>query len=385
MNIVARIRAFVVREVVLVVAILAALVSCVFVTPDVQYASYIDWRTLGLLFCLMVVVTGLRFLGVMRLFGEWVVSKARSKKVLAALLVGLTFGTSMVITNDVALITFVPFALVVMHAAEMKTEGAAVVVLMTIAANLGSMLFPMGNPQNLFLFQASGLSFLEFVCLMLPYTVLSACLLIGALLLLFRKTTEAKKTGIGSMKTPMLSRVEWLKTAVYGFLFALCIGAVLDLVPLLWCLAIVLVIVLVMDASVLRRIDYGLLLTFVALFVFVGNMGRLSVVHDVVSWLVGLSPVLVAILSSQVISNVPAAVLLSGFTDQWQALIVGTNIGGLGSLIASMASVISFKIATVGGLVSRKVYLRVFAQYNIAFLLVLLAAYVAINWLCGSG
>ena len=403
MGLIARIRAFVIKEIVLVVAVVAALISCIFVPFDAAYASYVDWHTLGLLLCLMIVVTGLRFLGVMRLLGQWVVAHTHSQGMLAAALVGLTFLSSMLVTNDVALITFVPFALVVLHAANMKEHLGVVVTLMTIAANLGSMLFPMGNPQNLYLFQVSGMSFIEFVSLMMPYTLASAFLLVVALVFHIRRSKNAlyegevcqgdiaqqgeaihQRADDGHLKSErlektsslkMLSLLDRIRAILYGVLFVVSIAAVVGLVDMPAVLAVVLLATLIMDARTLKRVDYSLLFTFIALFVFVGNMGRLPFIHEAVSCMVGWAPAVVGVLLSQVISNVPAAVLLSGFTDQTQALIVGANLGGLGTLIASMASVISFKLVTAGGLVKRSEYLRTFTAYNVAFLAVLVLLY----------
>ena len=185
MNMPEKIRAFVRKEIVLVISAIAAAVSCLFVLPDAEYGTYFDWHTLALLLSLMIVVSGLRVLGVVRVLGEWVVSRMRSKMMIGSGLVALTFGCSMFITNDVALITFVPFAIVVMHKARMDRFMGPVVALMTIAANLGSMLLPMGNPQNLYLFQSSQINMVDFVLLMAPYSLCAALLLVGFLLVDF--------------------------------------------------------------------------------------------------------------------------------------------------------------------------------------------------------
>lgn len=174
------------REVVLVVAIVLAAASCIAVPPDAAYSAYIDWHTLALLFCLMAVVAGLRSLGVLDSMGKWLVSRAKSQRAIAFALVGIVFFASMAVTNDVALITFVPLALVTLRAASMEGRALLVAALMTVAANLGSMLTPVGNPQNLYLFTASGMSVSRFLSLMAPYTGLSAALLGGCILVLFR-------------------------------------------------------------------------------------------------------------------------------------------------------------------------------------------------------
>lgn len=375
-----KIRAFVSKEAVLVVAVLAAAVSCALVPFDESYASYVDWRTLALLFCLMAVVTGLRFMGVMRLLGSWAVSHASSMRSLAFALVALTFVSSMAITNDVALITFVPLALVVLSEAGEGRYAASVVVLMTVSANLGSMLLPVGNPQNLFLYRASGMDFPQFVLIMAPIVALSAAMLVVALLIVFRGNAEGPSdcASHGILTRP--TRRQGLMFVSYLLLFALSIMAVVGLIDAYPVAVLVVLVLLFLDRRTLTKVDYGLLLTFVALFVFVGNMARVPAVHEALSALVGIAPFYAAVGSSQVISNVPAAVLLSGFTNDWTALIVGTNLGGLGTPIASMASLISLKIATASGLVGKRHYLAVFTAWNVVFLAVLCAANAVFGW-----
>lgn len=375
-----KIRAFVSKEAVLVVAVLAAAVSCALVPFDESYASYVDWRTLALLFCLMAVVTGLRFMGVMRLLGSWAVSHASSMRSLAFALVALTFVSSMAITNDVALITFVPLALVVLSEAREGRYAVSVVVLMTVSANLGSMLLPVGNPQNLFLYRASGMDFPQFVLIMAPIVALSAAMLVVALLIVFRGNAEGPSDCASRKNLPKPTGRQGLMLVLYLLLFALSIMAVVGLIDAYPVAVLVVLVLLFLDRRTLTKVDYGLLLTFVALFVFVGNMARVPAVHEALSALVGIAPFYAAVGSSQVISNVPAAVLLSGFTNDWTALIVGTNLGGLGTPIASMASLISLKIATASALVGKRHYLAVFTAWNVVFLAVLCAANAVFGW-----
>lgn len=439
-SVVLAIRAFAARETVLVVAVAAALASCALVPPDAGYAAYVDWHTLALLFCLMAVVAGFRSLGVLDVAGAWLVARARTQRAVAGVLIGLAFFASMAVTNDVALITFVPLALVVLRRAGMEGRMCLMATLMTIAANLGSMFTPVGNPQNLYLFTASGMGVGEFLQLMGPYTAASGAMLALACVLCFRggevrhapAARFASSGGFASDDTADNSAMQvpparWTapegsasgastacsvpgasnarlanerlsadssiesvppgcfpahprkRLAVYGVLFACCLAAVLSVLDVRVLLALVLVGVSLSDASLLRRVDWGLLATFAALFVFVGNMGRVPMLHEALSAAVGGNALLAAVGGSQVISNVPAAVLLSGFTDQWQALIVGTNLGGLGTLIASMASLITFKAVMVGRPGIRGRYLLVFTAWNIAFLAVLLALAVVLG------
>ena len=421
-SIATRIRAFLAREAVLAVAAAAALASCALVPPDAAYAHYIDWHTLALLFCLMTVVAGFRKLGVLDAAGAWLVARARTPRAVATALVALAFVASMLVTNDVALITFVPLALVVLRRANMEARLCLVATLMTVAANLGSMLTPVGNPQNLYLFTASGMSIREFLQLMTPYTLASAALLTAVITLAFREkpTQMAKGKGLAKSESvtspvavvrnrqqarresnadandartfcspsgPGFSEGERpggqaksseftahpIRFALYLALFIVCLAAVAGVLDVRVLLAVVLLATALSDACLLRRVDWGLLATFVALFVFVGNMARVPLLHDALAAAVDGNALLAAVGASQVISNVPAAVLLSGFTDQWSALIVGTNLGGLGTLIASMASLITFKAVAVGRAGIRAHYLRTFTLVNVAFLTALLA------------
>lgn len=375
-----KIRAFLLKEAVLVVAALAAVMSCILVPFDKGYASYVDWRTLALLFCLMAVVTGLRFMGAMRLLGSWAVSRASSVRALAFALVALTFVSSMAVTNDVALITFVPLALVMLAEAGESRFTASVVVLITVSANLGSMLLPVGNPQNLFLYRVSGMDFFQFLSIMVPIVVVSATMLVAAVLIVFRGNAEglSNRTSRKALSKP--TGRQGLMFVSYLVLFVLSVMAVVGFIDAFAVAALVAFALFFLDRRSLAKVDYGLLLTFVALFVFVGNMARVPAVHEALSALVGISPFCAAVGSSQVISNVPAAVLLSGFTNNWTALMVGTNLGGLGTPIASMASLISLKIATASGLVGKRHYLTVFTAWNVAFLAALSAANAVFGW-----
>lgn len=325
------------EEAVLTAAWLLALLSMLAVPPDRGYLDYVDLHTLGLLFALMAVMSGLSGLGLFHTMGEALLRRIRTTRQLEAVLIFLPFFTSMGVTNDVALITFVPFALEVLTMAGLSTRILPVVVMQTIAANLGSMTTPIGNPQNLYLYSRYALSMSEFFSALLPLTAASFVLL--ALFVLLRRSAPVSVPVSAQRPAPM----NRLRLLVLLILFLLCLAAVARLLPL-WsvCLA-VLVVLLAVDRNALKKVDYALLLTFVGFFVFVGNLGRLPLFTDLFRSLLSGREVLCAVAASQVISNVPAALLLSGFTDRAQALLVGVNLGGLGTLIASMASLISYK------------------------------------------
>lgn len=374
------------KETVCCIAFLLAVISMCFVVPSKNYISYIDFRVLALLFCLMAVVRGFSSIGVFTRLGTLLLTHVHSLRMLSALFIFLCFFFSMLITNDVALITFVPFTILVLSMAEQKKFLIPVIVLETIAANLGSMLTPLGNPQNLYLYTISGLSIGAFVRIMLPYSFVSAILLLIFILFLPKDTvsTATAANTANSTNTVTASNTsnvicEAVKArknsrilfTAYLILFLLCLLTVLHILPYQIMFLLVLTGFLLLDYRVLKDVDYFLLLTFLCFFIFIGNMKQISLVHELISKLLVHHEVLMGIGASQIISNVPAAILLSGFTDDYSALLIGVNLGGLGTLIASLASLISFKFyANSNGSDTRR-FLGIFTLYNVIFLGVL--------------
>lgn len=374
------------KETVCCIAFLLAVISIFFVSPSKNYISYIDFRVLALLFCLMAVVRGFSSIGVFTRLGTMLLTHVHSLRMLSALFIFLCFFFSMLITNDVALITFVPFTILVLSMAEQKKFLIPVIVLETIAANLGSMLTPLGNPQNLYLYTISGLSIGAFVRIMLPYSFVSAILLLIFILFLPKDTvsTATAANTANSTNTVTASNTsnvicEAVKArknprilfTAYLILFLLCLLTVLHILPYQIMFLLVLTGFLLLDYRVLKDVDYFLLLTFLCFFIFIGNMKQISLVHELISKLLVHHEVLMGIGASQIISNVPAAILLSGFTDDYSALLIGVNLGGLGTLIASLASLISFKFyANSNGSDTRR-FLGIFTLYNVIFLGVL--------------
>ena len=360
------IRSFVRREPVLLIAALAALVSCFFVPPDGEYLSYIDWRTLALLYCLMTVVAGLRRAGLFAHLAHALCEKVGSVRSIGLILVLLSFFSAMLITNDVALLTFVPFAVVVLGLADCKKELVHIVVLQTAAANLGSMLTPVGNPQNLYLYSYYDLSVGDFIAATFPIWLLSLALLAGACFLL-----PGAKLRFFLGEEPGLDR---RSVALYLALFAVCLLTVLRVLSWPLMLAAVAAVLLVYDRKILVKADFMLLLTFVAFFVFSGNLARLPAVDALLRRLLVGREYLVSLLASQVVSNVPAALLLSGFTDAARELLLGVNVGGLGTPIASLASLISLKLYAHAEHARTGAYLLEFTLVNLLLLLLLSAA-----------
>ena len=357
--------AFFKKEPVLCLAALAALVSCILVPPDGAYLHYVDVRTIALLYCLMTVVAGANQAGAFPALARSLCARASGSRTLSLVLVLLCFFSAMFITNDVALLTFVPFAVTVLAMSGQTRLTAPVVVLQTVAANLGSMLTPPGNPQNLHLFSYYGLSAGDFFSATLPVWGLSL-----ALLLVLCLTLRGERIHVALAEPEPVDRRLLL---VSGGLFVLSLLVVFRVLPWPLLLAAVALAYLLLDRRLLLRADFLLLLTFVCFYVFVGNLSRVEAVR---LWLAGLltgRELPVSALASQVISNVPAAVLLSGFTEQGRSLLLGVNIGGLGTPIASLASLISLKLYSRSAGADTGRYLRLFLALNLALLVLLLA------------
>lgn len=360
-----KIKLFFHKEPVLSIAAAAALLSMVLVPPSAAYLGYIDVRVLCLLFCLMAVVLGFQECGVFTALAQKLLAGCAGLRKLVFLLVMLPFFSSMLLTNDVALITFVPFAILVLSLVGRRELLIRVVTLQTVAANLGSMATPVGNPQNLYLYAAYDLSAGEFFAAVLPLTAASLLLLVLAVMWIPKGAVHIELTE----RTPL--RAGW-PLAVYVVLFILCLLSVFRLLPYYILTVIVAAALWVMDRKLLKEVDYGLLVTFVCFFVFAGNMGELEPVRALLTDLLDRSALLSSVLASQVISNVPAAVLLSGFTADWKGLLLGVNVGGLGTLIASLASLISFRFYAAEKDSKAGLYLGVFTVVNLIGLALLI-------------
>lgn len=362
---VGRVTAWMRGEVVLCAAALCAVASMAFVPPDAVYAGYFDMRVLVLLFCLMATVAGLKAAGLFDVLAKKLLQGDRPFRAVALTLVMLPFFASMLVTNDVALLAFVPFSVLVLTHAGRTRSLAWVVVLQAVAANLGGMATPVGNPQNLYVFLRYDVSVSEFVGLLLPYVALSFALLLVASL--------ATGSGRACVEVPLEgSGIRKGRAALHGILFALCLMGVARLVEPAALLVVVLAALALFDRPSLRAVDYGLLLTFACFFVFAGNMGRIEEVRALFDALMSQSALGTSLLASQVISNVPAAVLLSEFTTNWQSLLLGVDIGGLGTPIASLASLIALRIYLHADGAHLGRFMATFAAVNAVFLALLL-------------
>ncbi len=330
---------FIRKDPILSAAWFLAIISAFVVLPDRNYADYFDFRSLGILWGLMVIISGFADNSLFEMAADTICARAKSVWQLSAMLVFLCFFSGMLITNDVALITFVPFAIMIYKSCGREDLIIPVVILQTIAANMGSMLTPIGNPQNLFIYGTSGLSLSEFIKVMLPYSSASFILLIAGIFIVPGRFDAIKHNR--KIKIFIFSKKQLL---IYSILFLTAIITVLRLIPWYGFVAAVFISCLVMNKKVLMKADYQLLMTFLGFFIFTGNMGRVEVFRDFLSKIVKGREFGLSIVISQFISNLPATLLLSGFSNDYSSILAGVNVGGLGTLIASMASLISYKI-----------------------------------------
>ncbi len=355
-------------EAVLAIALVLALISMFFVPPSREYFGYLNLQVLCLIFSLMAVVSGLESCGLFSFLAGKLIGGEKRLRTLSIVLVLMPFFFSMVVTNDVALITFVPFAVLVLGLIDHSPHLSYVVVLQTLAANLGSALTPFGSPQNLFLYSRYGMGFWELVGIMLPYVLVS-------LLALTAAAAAVKNRAVSVKMSPGAGLGDRRKLALFAGLFVLCLLAVFRVLHYGILTTAVVAALLLFSRATLKKVDYALLATFVCFFVFSGNMGRIPAVSAWIGGWMEQSVVLSAVGASQVISNVPAAVLLSQFTEDGTGLLIGANLGGLGTLIASLASLISFRfyVKTPGAKPGR--YLILFTAANLLGLALLLGVH----------
>ena len=357
---------FVKREMVFVIAVLAALVSAFFNPPSPSWIDAIDFRTLSLLFSLMGVSEGLKASGFFDSVAGVLMKRSGNTARLSFLLIAIVFISSMLFTNDVSLLIFVPFSLMLMDRAGADEKYTiALVVLETISANLGSMTTPVGNPQNLYICSFFSVGAGPFFATILPYSLLSAILiaLIARILLSNGRTMEKEAREIRKMDRH--------RTAIYLAFLMIAMLSVFDVINWKVLFFIELAFLIAADRHILRKIDYILLLTFVAFFIFSENMRNIEGVRNLIEGPMEEHPIATSALVSQVISNVPAAILLSSFTDSFRGVLVGTDIGGLGTPIASLASLISLKLYFRRSQGSKGWYIMLFLILNIVLLAIL--------------
>ena len=357
--------AFIRKNVVMCVALLAALITLCIVPPDEAYLDYFDLKTLTCLFCVLAVVCALKNIQFFYILAKKIVQLFRNARIAILALVYITFIGSMLIANDMALLTFLPLGYLVLTTTGKRNYMAFTYIMQNIAANLGGMLTPFGNPQNLYLYSFFNIPTGEFMTIMAPPFVV-AVLLITMCCLIF-----VKNDPLQIPDEPV--RLPAGRTVLYLALFALSIAIVFRGIPYWIGLIIIPAVLIFADRKALKMVDYPLLLTFVFFFVFSGNMARIEPVRQLFSWLLDKNTLLFSVLSCQVISNVPSAILLSQFTENYAHLLLGVNIGGVGTLIASLASLITFREYTQHNPGKTGRYVLLFSAFNFGFLLLLTA------------
>lgn len=358
---------------VMFIAFFAAVVTSFFVPPDAEYLGYFDFRTLTCLFCVLAVVCALKNINFFYMLARKIIRLFKNTRMSILALVYITFLGSMLIANDMALLTFLPLGYYVLASTNKKKYMAFTFIMQNIAANLGGMLTPFGNPQNLYLYSKYEIDNFEFMGIMAPAFMLSVALITLCCFIFVKKEPLL----ISDEKL----RLEPKRTLLYLALFALSIVIVFRGIPYWIGLIIVPPVLIFADRKALKAVDYGLLFTFVFFFVFAGNMARIEAVRNLFSFLLEKSTLVFSILSCQVISNVPSAILLSQFTGNYQELLVGVNIGGVGTLISSLASLITFREYVKHNPGKTGYYIAMFSAFNFGFLIILTGFSLLINML----
>lgn len=362
---------FIKKNTVMCIALLAAIITSFIVPIDKQYIGYFDYKTLTCLFCVLAVVCALKNINFFYMLARKVVQLFKNTRMSVLALVYITFIGSMLIANDMALLTFLPLGYFVLTTTKKEKYMAFTFIMQNIAANLGGMLTPFGNPQNLYLYSKFNIPNLEFMRIMLLPFVLSI-LLITLCCVIFVKPESLELPDGKVVLNPK-------RVLLYLALFALSIAIVFRGIPYWIGLIIIPPVLFAADRKALKMVDYGLLFTFVFFFVFAGNMARIDAIRHLFSSLLEKSTLLMSVLSCQFISNVPSAILLSQFAGNYADLLVGVNIGGVGTLIASLASLITFREYVKNNPERTGYYVKMFSAFNFAFLIILVTVMMLIN------
>lgn len=362
-NMAAKFAAFIKKNTVMVIAFFAAAITSIFIPVDKEYLNYFDYKTLTCLFCVLAVVCALKNIRFFYMLARKVVQLFKNARMSILALVYITFIGSMLIANDMALLTFLPLGFLVLTTTGKEKYMAFTFIMQNIAANLGGMLTPFGNPQNLYLYTKFEIPNLEFMKIMAPPFVLSV-LIITVCCFIFVKPEPLQLEDEKINLDPK-------RTVLYLALFALSIAIVFRGIPYVVGLIVIPAVLIFADRKALKMVDYPLLLTFVFFFIFSGNMARIDMVRDFFSGLLEKSTLLVSVFSCQFISNVPSAILLSQFTENYADLLVGVNIGGVGTLISSLASLITFREYVKNNPGKTGYYIAMFSAFNFGFLIIL--------------
>lgn len=351
---------FIKKEIVLIIAMILAIGTSFISLPKIEY---IDFKVIILLFNLMILVAGFKDLKVLDSIATSLLKRCTSLKSLIYMMVFLTFFSAMIVTNDVALITFVPLTLIIGKKANINILKA--VIFQTLAANLGSALTPMGNPQNLFIYSYFNINILEFLKITLPLVLLSVIFLI---FIIFREKRESISFKVEKIKIENKRGI-----IIYSVLFFITLLSVFHLIDYRISFVITIIAIISFNKNLFKKVDYSLLITFVAFFIFIGNISSMSEIKEFMINILSSekSTFISSIISSQFISNVPATMLISAFTPYYKGLLLGVNIGGLGTIIASLASVISYKLYLNEYPSNGGNYIKKFTLYNILGLVII--------------
>ena len=354
---------FIKHNIVMCIALALAVITCIFVPPDAQYIEYFDFKTLSCLFCVLAVVCAFKNINFFYILAKSIVRAFKSTRYAVMALVYITFIGSMLIANDMALLTFLPLGYFVLTSTGNRKYMAFTFIMQNISANLGGMLTPFGNPQNLYLYTKFEIPNGEFMSIMILPFAISIILITLCCFFVENKPLSIEEDII---------RLPLWRTVIYSLLFVLSIAIVFRTIPYYIGLIIIPAVLIFMDRHALRMVDYPLLFTFVFFFIFSGNLSRLEPVEKMFSYLMDKSTLIFSTLSCQFISNVPSAILLSQFTHNYPDLLIGVNIGGVGTLISSLASLITFREYTLHNPGKALKYIGEFSIYNFAFLAILL-------------
>ena len=360
---------FIKKDIVLAIAAVLALISMFFIPPSLKYLSYINFSVLGILFCLMAVVAGFMEIGVFNFISAKLLAKSKNLKTLTIILINCVFFSSMFFTNDVALIAFVPITIGIFNI--LGNERLIFIIVMeTVAANMGSMITPIGNPQNLYIYSFYNMNIADFLKVVVPVGIIGYVII--TCIILFSKNGSIE---ILYERQPAAGDIKPLFLAYYSSLFILCILTVLHVLDYRICVIAVLASIVIVNRKLLKKVDYNLLLTFVAFFIFTGNIEQINIIKTAINHFITGRTFILSVLTSQIISNVPAAMMISRFTNDANNLLLGVDVGGIGTLVASLASLISFKLYSKSSGAKPAKYLLTFTVYN-AVILVLLSAVV---------
>ena len=356
---------FLKKNIVMIIAMIAAAITCFFIPPDKAYWDYFDVKTLTCLFCVLSVVCALKNINFFYILAKKLIQVFRNTRICILALVYITFIGSMLIANDMALLTFLPLGTYVMTTTGKGKYMAFTFIMQNIAANLGGMLTPFGNPQNLYLYTKFQIPAMEFMGIMVwPFLLSVGLITLCCILFVKPEPFELKSEKIS---------LPIGRSIVYLLLFLLSIAIVFRGIPYWIGLIVIPTTLLFIDRKALKMVDYPLLFTFVFFFIFSGNMARIDAVRSLFSFLLDKNTLLVSVLSCQFISNVPSAILLSQFTTNYKHLLLGVNIGGVGTLISSLASLITFREYSKQNKGKTGYYILLFSAFNFAFLIILAA------------